>query len=109
MRAGLIGHPLGHSISPAIFAAAFAAAGIDATYEPWDTEPDVLAARIARSGAARLRVTAPVSAALARACNDANVVIDDTPATGHGRVELPRWLHEQAISSTRHRHGRVPG
>ncbi len=46
MRAGLIGHPLGHSISPAIFAAAFAAAGVDATYEPWDTEPDVLAARV---------------------------------------------------------------
>ena len=46
MRAGLIGHPLGHSISPAIFASAFAAAGIDATYEPWDTEPDVLAGRI---------------------------------------------------------------
>ena len=46
MRAGLIGHPLGHSISPAIFAAAFGAAGVDATYEPWDTEPDVLAARI---------------------------------------------------------------
>jgi len=45
-RAGLIGHPLGHSISPAIFAAAFAAGRIDATYEPWDTEPDVLAARI---------------------------------------------------------------
>ncbi len=45
-RAGLIGHPLGHSISPAIFAAAFAAAGVDATYEPWDTEPGVLAARI---------------------------------------------------------------
>jgi shikimate dehydrogenase len=46
MRAGVIGHPLGHSISPAIFAAAFAAAGVDATYELWDTEPDVLAARI---------------------------------------------------------------
>lgn len=46
MRAGLIGHPLGHSIGPAIFAAAFAAAGVAATYEPWDTEPDVLAARI---------------------------------------------------------------
>jgi shikimate dehydrogenase len=45
-RAGLIGHPLGHSISPAIFTAAFAAAGVDATYERWDTEPDVLAARI---------------------------------------------------------------
>jgi shikimate dehydrogenase len=45
-RAGVIGHPLGHSISPAIFKAAFEAAGIDATYEPWDTEPDVLEGRI---------------------------------------------------------------
>jgi shikimate dehydrogenase len=45
-RAGVIGHPLGHSISPAIFKAAFEAAGIDATYEAWDTEPDVLEGRI---------------------------------------------------------------
>jgi shikimate dehydrogenase len=45
-RAGVIGHPLGHSISPAIFQAAFAAAGIDATYDAWDTEPEVLAGRI---------------------------------------------------------------
>ena len=45
-RAGVIGHPLGHSISPAIFQAAFAAAGIDATYEAWDTEPAVLAGRV---------------------------------------------------------------
>jgi hypothetical protein len=27
--------------------------------------------------------------------------------TGHGRVELPRWLREQALSLTQHRHGRV--
>jgi shikimate dehydrogenase len=45
-RAGVIGHPLTHSISPAIFKAAFDAAGIDATYEAWDTEPDVLQGRI---------------------------------------------------------------
>jgi len=45
-RAGVIGHPLGHSISPAIFKAAFAAAGIDATYEAWDTEPEVLEGRV---------------------------------------------------------------
>jgi shikimate dehydrogenase len=45
-RAGLIGHPVGHSLSPAIFRAAFARAGIDATYEAWDTGPDVLAGRI---------------------------------------------------------------
>ncbi len=46
-RAGVIGHPLGHSISPALFGAAFKAAGIDATYEAWDTEPAVLDGRIA--------------------------------------------------------------
>lgn len=45
-RAGVIGHPLGHSLSPAIFRAAFERAGIDATYEAWDTELDLLAGRI---------------------------------------------------------------
>jgi shikimate dehydrogenase len=45
-RTGLIGHPLGHSISPAIFDAAFKAAGIDATYEAWDTAPEVLEGRV---------------------------------------------------------------
>ncbi|HYM16578.1 MAG TPA: shikimate dehydrogenase [Dehalococcoidia bacterium] len=45
-RAGVIGHPLAHSLSPTIFKAAFDAAGIDATYDAWDTEPAVLAGRI---------------------------------------------------------------
>jgi shikimate dehydrogenase len=45
-RAGVIGHPLGHSISPALFSAAFSAAGIDATYEAWDTPPETLEGRV---------------------------------------------------------------
>jgi shikimate dehydrogenase len=45
-RAGVIGHPLGHTVSPALFAAAFKAAGIDATYEAWDTPPDALEGRV---------------------------------------------------------------
>ncbi len=45
-RAGVIGHPIGHSISPALFVAAFAAAGIDATYEAWDTPPETLEGRV---------------------------------------------------------------
>jgi shikimate dehydrogenase len=45
-RAGVIGHPLGHSISPALFKAAFDAAGIDATYEAWDTPPENLQGRV---------------------------------------------------------------
>ena len=36
------------------------------------------------------------------------IAIDSTPVTHDGRVELPCWLREQAISWTRHRHGRVP-
>ena len=45
-RAGVIGHPLGHSISPAIFKTAFESAGIDATYEAWDTPADTLEGRV---------------------------------------------------------------
>ncbi|MDE3096261.1 MAG: shikimate dehydrogenase, partial [Chloroflexota bacterium] len=45
-HAGVIGHPLGHTKSPAIFEAAFRSAGIDATYEAWDTPEDVLAGRV---------------------------------------------------------------
>lgn len=45
-RAGVIGFPVAHSVSPAMFAAAFRAAGVDATYEAWETPPDLLEARI---------------------------------------------------------------
>jgi shikimate dehydrogenase len=45
-RAGVIGHPLGHTVSPAMFQAAFDAAGIDASYEAWDTPADTLQGRI---------------------------------------------------------------
>jgi shikimate dehydrogenase len=45
-RAGVIGHPLGHTVSPAMLAAAFKAAGIDASYEAWDTPDDQLEGRI---------------------------------------------------------------
>jgi shikimate dehydrogenase len=45
-RAGVIGHPIGHSISPAVYGAAFRAAGIDATYEAWDTPPETLEGRV---------------------------------------------------------------
>lgn len=45
-RAGVIGHPLAHSISPVIFNAAFQSAGIDATYEAWDTPPESLGGRV---------------------------------------------------------------
>jgi RHH-type proline utilization regulon transcriptional repressor/proline dehydrogenase/delta 1-pyrroline-5-carboxylate dehydrogenase len=68
---------------------------------------DALARRIGASGAQRLRAPGPISDVLARACHTAGVTVDDTAVTADARVELPRWLHEQAISRTMHRHGRV--
>ena len=56
----------------------------------------------------RLRLLAPAGEELLRAAHDHDVRVDDTPVTGDGRIELPCWLREQAISRTRHRHGRIP-
>ncbi len=67
-----------------------------------------LAARLATSGAARLRLLADVDDAVLVACHDAGIAVDRTPVTHDGRVELPCWLREQSISWTLHRHGRIP-
>jgi len=67
-----------------------------------------LAARVCATGAERLRRLGPFEEEVARACHRAGIAVDDTPLTGHGRVELPRWLRAQAVSTSTHRHGRVP-
>ena len=46
LRAGIFGYPIRHSISPPMHQAAFDHAGIDATYEAWETHPDDLAAGV---------------------------------------------------------------
>ena len=43
LRAGIFGYPISHSISPAMHQAAFDHAGVDATYEAWETPPGALA------------------------------------------------------------------
>ena len=55
----------------------------------------------------RLRVPHGASDEVLRAAHAAGVVVDDQPLTGDGRVELLRWLREQAISRTTHRFGNV--
>lgn len=96
-RAGVIGHPLGHTISPALFAAAFKSAGIDASYEAWDTPPETLQGRVdALRGADYLgaNVTVPHKEAIvpmldglsegARAIGAVNTVVHrDGKLTGH--------------------------
>ena len=43
IRAGIFGYPISHSISPPMHQAAFIHAGIDSTYEAWETHPGALA------------------------------------------------------------------
>jgi RHH-type proline utilization regulon transcriptional repressor/proline dehydrogenase/delta 1-pyrroline-5-carboxylate dehydrogenase len=73
-----------------------------------DTDDD-LRRQLAAPGVERVRLLAPCTDSVRAACHEADIAIDDTPVTHHGRVELPCWLREQAISHTLHRHGRVPG
>jgi RHH-type proline utilization regulon transcriptional repressor/proline dehydrogenase/delta 1-pyrroline-5-carboxylate dehydrogenase len=81
--------------------------GVDVEIIDERESDEALARRIGASDAERLRALGPVSDALARACHAAGITIDDTAVTGDSRLELPRYLREQAISRTMHRHGRV--
>ncbi len=72
-----------------------------------DVADTALAHRIATSDSDRLRALGPINDALARACHEAGIAVDDTAVTSSSFVELARWHREQAISRTMHRHGRV--
>ena len=57
----------------------------------------------------RLRLIGPADDAIEirRACHAAGIAVDDAPPVGVPEIELPRWLREQAVCITAHRHGRV--
>ncbi len=78
---------------------AAAVAGVPMEVSDVETDQE-LAARIASTGVERLRVLTPIDDVLRAACHDAGIAIDSTPVTHHGRVELPCWVREQAISWT---------
>jgi len=82
-------------------------AGVDVEIAGGDESDAALAARLPSCGAQRLRVLGPVSDALARAAHRAGITVDDTVVTPSPRVELPRWMREQSVSRTLHRHGRL--
>jgi RHH-type proline utilization regulon transcriptional repressor/proline dehydrogenase/delta 1-pyrroline-5-carboxylate dehydrogenase len=66
-----------------------------------------LAARIGALGATRLRALTEIGDELAAACHDLDIAVDRSPVSADGTLELPHWLHEQAISQTMHRYGSV--
>ena len=55
----------------------------------------------------RLRALAPLPAEVLAAAHAAGVAVDDHPIVADGYLELGHWVKEQAISITRHRHGRL--
>ena len=69
-------------------------------------EPDeALAERLAGAGVTKLRLLTPVPDEVWAAAHRAGIVVDDSPVVDHGRIELLRWVREQAVSRTRHRYG----
>lgn len=55
----------------------------------------------------RLRALSDIGEGVARACHTHNIVVDRSPVSADGVLELPHWLREQAISQTLHRYGTI--
>jgi RHH-type proline utilization regulon transcriptional repressor/proline dehydrogenase/delta 1-pyrroline-5-carboxylate dehydrogenase len=74
------------------------------------TEPvQALADRLAATGVDRLRLLGADRATddLRIAAHRAGIAVDDTQPVGAPEIELPRWLREQSVTITNHRHGRI--
>ena len=73
-----------------------------------DTETEAtMLERVASLRAERVRCLSTVSDEVRIALLERSVGLDTTPVSDHGRIELGRWLKEQAISETTHRYGRL--
>jgi RHH-type proline utilization regulon transcriptional repressor/proline dehydrogenase/delta 1-pyrroline-5-carboxylate dehydrogenase len=78
---------------------------------------EALAERIGSLGADRLRLVGvvgvvgddPAIDGLRAAAHAADIAIDDADPVGVPEIEMPRWLREQSVTVTMHRHGRVAG
>jgi RHH-type proline utilization regulon transcriptional repressor/proline dehydrogenase/delta 1-pyrroline-5-carboxylate dehydrogenase len=68
---------------------------------------EALIERLGEVGADRVRLLTSATDALRTACRSQGIEVDTEPVSISGRRELRRWLREQAISRTTHRHGRV--
>ena len=75
--------------------------------DPSQESDEELALRLGVLNVERLRLLGPASDGLLAAAHAAGVAVDRQPVSDVGDVELPHWLKEQAISVTRHRHGRL--
>ena len=61
------------------------------------------------SGCDKLRLVGPAEDSLLRAAHRTGIWVDCTPVAADPERELLRWVREQAVSESRHRHGNVTG
>lgn len=57
----------------------------------------------------RLRLLTGADDEVLEACHRLDIAVLTQPVNAEPGAELPLWLHEQALSISRHRYGRVPG
>lgn len=65
------------------------------------------ALRLAGMGVDRLRLLGPASDIVRVEAHKAGIAIDDSDLNPNPSLELPRWMREQCVSRTRHRHGHL--
>jgi RHH-type proline utilization regulon transcriptional repressor/proline dehydrogenase/delta 1-pyrroline-5-carboxylate dehydrogenase len=68
-----------------------------------------LASRLSGGGWDKLRLVGATTDGLRLGAHDAGVWVDETPVVADARLEALRWVREQAVSVTRHRHGNLTG
>ena len=85
------------------------AARVSGTPLHWFTDADELISRLPALGVERVRVLGPVNEDVHTAAHSATIAVDTAPVTSDGVLELAHWVKEQAVSITRHRHGRLLG
>lgn len=72
-----------------------------------ESEEELLSRLSGQTGEVRLRILSEVTNDLLRVAHASGITIDDSPVTGVGRLDLLRFVKEQAISQTMHRYGRL--
>lgn len=86
---------------------AAATTGVTVVESDARVESDETFARRSTTTVDRVRLLVALSSPARVILHDHNVPIDDSPPVSAGSVELYRWVREQAISQTLHRHGRL--
>ena len=72
-----------------------------------DETDEAFALRLAGLGVDRLRILGRADDTLRRAAHGLAIVVDERPIVIAAEIELPRWVREQAVTRTLHRHGRL--